>query len=215
MDIVDARHVTRTKIRNPSTNTFPFRKLPPELRIAVYEYHFFSPYHVCIDYAPSIRHATLPSKSVPSTAFLLTNRQVYAEALALCYKLHKFHFWRMRDLPRFLHQISPLARASIASISVCMERAHRSITPKFLDCMFEVEAFNMLQSECKSLNELTIFMDQTAFEGRLRDHDAIKALSRIRGLKRLSVEQYDGGEILQDKGFGDWLKEETLKPRDE
>ncbi|KAI9706574.1 MAG: hypothetical protein M1836_003581 [Candelina mexicana] len=186
---------------NPSTNTFPFQILPAELRNVVYENHFFSPYHVCIDYSPSSRRATLPSKSVPSRAFLLTNHQVYAEALAFCYKLHKFHFWRMHDLPRFLHQLSPLARANITSISVCMERAHRSTTVKLLDRMFEVEAFNMLGN-------------QNALEGRLHDHDAIEALSRIRGLKRLSVKPYDVSEILQDGGFEDWLKGETLKPHD-
>ncbi|KAF2164419.1 hypothetical protein M409DRAFT_25296 [Zasmidium cellare ATCC 36951] len=89
----------------------PFSKLPPELRLTIFEYALAFPQPLQI---PS----TTPSNPKHPTALPQTSRQLHLETSHLLYTLNTIHLTTPSHLPSFLDTISPRDTSHLRSLCI-------------------------------------------------------------------------------------------------
>jgi hypothetical protein len=89
----------------------PFRKLPAELRMAIFEDTLSHPSGICIEIDQGILKLVSPDPSTFPVALLSTCHQIRSECLALFWRNHfRFTVWAFNDVlePREIHQVEAL-----------------------------------------------------------------------------------------------------------
>ncbi len=201
---------------------FPFLRLPPELRNAVYSYILRVPedtaplsYDQAYDLLPrsviEVEHdpdPDVPQGSTARGAILRTCRQVYLEATPIAYRINTFGACSPETIQETLTVIGSLGRANITSIFLhwgWIEDDSR-------------QTFQML-GDCPRLSQLHLVIFELAllWTGDVSRRHFIKGIDNLRqigGLKILTVRVcMRSSSALID--FEAWLKEEMMKPRPE
>jgi len=126
----------------------PLLRLPRELRNDIFEHVLASTtYEVSICWTKRYPNNALESslkvrvprweQLPPDLSLLQVSRQVYAETFLLPFKLHTFYFnIRLRDIPDFLHRLTPAQRAAIKDVHVqidAMPNQHWNNKNKIMD----------------------------------------------------------------------------------
>ncbi|KAI9715481.1 MAG: hypothetical protein M1812_005957 [Candelaria pacifica] len=178
--------------------TFPFLKLPPEIRNQIYRLVLVYPstvlsLQVTMPNLSGIRTGRkefrlqrccyhwqppwLPPQVVLS--ILNVNRQVYKEAMPIFYHENHFHVWSGSNLRSFLFGIGSERRSWLREMTIVFQNAGLG------------SAFTPL-SECERLTALhiEIYLIQLHEEngGTIEDHKGLQKLSQIRGLTTLTCE---------------------------
>ena len=105
---------------SPSHDIFPFERLPPELRNAIYEHHFTTPKPITIyrklvfckkkqktDFKLAARLGTVTYLRQNDTALLRLNKATHSEALPSLYGANGFVFDTGTSMAQFLSIIGP------------------------------------------------------------------------------------------------------------
>ncbi|KAI9798253.1 MAG: hypothetical protein M1835_002739 [Candelina submexicana] len=217
--------------------SFPFFRLPPELRNQIYSYILHTQTNPAEPHSNNVKYffdsvpesnrstnlcanaiVTVPGSALDEQPYrsptargtiLRASRQTYLEALPICYRLNSFQICGTDQLADFLTAVGPVARANVREIFFCW-------------CATEdaIEAFQLLKA-CDSLTQLFIrvsgeceprIVAEEEVE-RFRDAKAVIELSQIRGLKYLGLLNDSDSGRFEDVGVEDWLQIEMTKPR--
>lgn len=172
--------------------SFPFMKLPPEIRIMIYKLHFFQPadgdtrQRFC-DAGEFCRFRRC-NNDVPVRMLFVLSKAIYAEAMPLYYRTKTFHFFHCR-VASFLAKIGPDQRQHITKIAFNLKPYNARVEiPALLDC--------------PSLRELTIVVDDpVGLWAHLRakglnvphrtTHTPLELLLQIRSIERMTVSFLD------------------------
>ncbi|KAI4116884.1 MAG: hypothetical protein LQ345_002770 [Seirophora villosa] len=177
----------------PITSPFPFMKLPPELRIMIYKYHFFQPFdhranaqcwdkQECEPGGAGCPVACI-NNGEPLHNVFMTCKTVYHEAMPLYFSKRDFHFEKLEHLGRFLANIGPYHRQHLTSIIFDYEKI--GTTP-----IFHIhEAFRLL-GDCPNLRKLVIKIASHHI-ARKATLPALATLAKIRGLEKVDVRWFD------------------------
>lgn len=188
---VETVSTTVTKAPEP-TSPFPFMKLPPELRMMVYKFHFFQkPDHLegsrCWD--PKLCGVGKPCCSaqvndgVPIQRLWMASKTIYYEAMPLFFSTRIFNFENIERLGQFLVTIGSYHRQHITAVAFTYEKAASTD-------VFEVhEAFRLL-GECPNLAKLFIHMHSHHI-WKKHAMPGSKTLLKIRGIKKLGISFFD------------------------
>ncbi|KAI4169669.1 MAG: hypothetical protein LQ346_008945 [Caloplaca aetnensis] len=168
---------------------FPFMKLPAELRIMVYKYHFNDhTYRMgqcschnkkeCAERHTG-RHLTYRHTRGVRPDLLRVSKAMYHEVMPLFFSNRLFSFEKIEDLGGFLAQIGPYNRQYITRIEFEYEKNGATN-------IFDIhEAFRLL-GECPNLSQLCIYIGahhlwrKSAFPG-------LATLRKIRGIEDLKL----------------------------
>ncbi|KAL8851953.1 MAG: hypothetical protein Q9221_003164 [Calogaya cf. arnoldii] len=179
--------------------SFPFMKLPIELRLMVYNYHFFqmvehssgrcyatySPVGVnetvCASTGP-ICFLGITNKGVHPGSLWLASKTIYHEAMPIYFRNYRFHFTWFEDLNRFLTTIPYCHRQHITKISFGYRRHAKTRN-------FDIRRAFSLLSECPNLVELAIGVLSPELH---RDTTpGLKTLLQTRGISLLEINYVD------------------------
>ncbi|MCJ1456063.1 hypothetical protein MMC28_006420 [Mycoblastus sanguinarius] len=198
-----------------SESSFPFMKLPYELRQIVYNYHFLQPvedHRHCdnLHWCPSEERCVFRTfnEGIPVRMLWTVSKAIYQEAMPLYFRTKKFIFTSLTSLIHFLSIIGPYHRQYITNVALetpndflCEEDSIRS------------KAFTLL-CKCPALTSLRISFEmcislvgdytfQSPTEEELRHAlVAIQDLLKLRGIQTLDIVFFDT-----------WL-DESRAPRD-
>ncbi|KAI4108630.1 MAG: hypothetical protein LQ339_002146 [Xanthoria mediterranea] len=173
---------------------FPFMKLPPELRVMVYNYHFFQP----VEHATSLCLATVhPSDlaeckpggpicrfaSVNNRVHMgnlwVTSKEIYHEAMPIFFSTHYFQFASLETLGHFLSTIPHYHRQHITKLRFDYLKTSKTKS-------FDIQQTLRLLSECPNLVELAIgFSADNLF--RSDRHIGPKTLLQVRGIESVEI----------------------------
>ncbi|KAL8926739.1 MAG: hypothetical protein Q9208_002813 [Pyrenodesmia sp. 3 TL-2023] len=168
---------------------FPFMKLPPELRIMVYKYHFADyTYRMggCSCHSKkeceeghTSRHLTYRyTRGVPPH-LLAVSKAMYHEVMPLFFSGRLFSFEKIEDLGAFLAQVGPYNRQHITRIQFDYEKNGATN-------IFDIhEAFRLL-GECPNLSSLSISIGAHHL-WRKAAFPALATLRKIRGIEELKL----------------------------
>ncbi|KAI4186559.1 MAG: hypothetical protein L6R41_003407 [Letrouitia leprolyta] len=179
--------VTEDSPRTPST--FPFLKLPPELRMMVYKFHYFQkPSHDNFCYQPSICGRGQPPCSsgyvnnrIPLQKLWVASKLVYHEAMPLFFQTRNFKLGNIEPLGAFLVTIGPYHRQYITSISFRYEKDRDTGA-------FEVQQAFRLLGECPNLTQLTLSFNGNILERHNPALPGMLHLLKIRGVEKLEID---------------------------
>lgn len=173
---------------------FPFMKLPPELRVMVYNYHFFQP----IEHSTSLCLATVQHSEVaeckpggPVCRFAsvnnrvhignlwVTSKEIYHEAMPIFFSTHCFQFGSLETLGHFLTTIPHYHRQYITKLRFDYFKTSKTKS-------FDVQQTIRLLSECPNLVELAMGLSA---DNLFRSDRNIgpKTLLQIRGIESLEI----------------------------
>ncbi|KAL9038459.1 MAG: hypothetical protein Q9180_003123 [Flavoplaca navasiana] len=177
-----------------SEKSFPFMKLPPEIRNTIYEMALFVPEPICIDVVwppwewyrcPSGVHAGLrTTRHSPreTCQLLLACKDVYLEASHLYFRNNIFYCYSVESLGEFLTKLTIQQRRNIRSLSFHFNDGHAP-----------AKSMRLLQG-CVSLRDLTIsFTRYTLHAFGLRMPESLKRLPglgnllKVRGIQELQI----------------------------
>ncbi|KAL9601703.1 MAG: hypothetical protein Q9219_002314 [cf. Caloplaca sp. 3 TL-2023] len=172
---------------------FPFMKLPPELRMMVYEFHFLQkPEHLegkicwdgkrCGDGEHRCRMSQL-NKDVPLQSLWTTSKIIYNEAMPLYFSTHNFSFSHIEDLGQFLTNLGAHGRQLVTSVRFVYERC---VTTEIFEAH---EAFRRL-AECPNLAGLSLVVNSNHI-WRKRRLPGLTSLLKIRGIEKLDITLFD------------------------
>ncbi|KAL8706262.1 MAG: hypothetical protein Q9225_007975 [Loekoesia sp. 1 TL-2023] len=189
--IIEAVITAVTKPREP-TSPFPFMKLPPELRMMVYKFHFFQkPDHIgesrCWDskfcgLGKPCRTARV-NDDIPIQRLWMASKTIYYEAMPLFFSTRIFDFETTERLGQFLVTIGSYHRQHITAIAFTYEKAASTH-------VFEVhEAFRLL-GDCPNLAKLFIHINSHHI-WKKHAMSGFKSLLKIRGIKELEIGFFD------------------------
>ena len=180
---------TATTVHTPDEqSSFPFMELPVELRIMVYNYHFFQPvehpregcdaiphgdWDLCAPGGPACLHG-ITNGNVNLGNLWAASKTIYHEAMPIYFSRHHFQFPTLERLGKFLITISYYQRQYITKLSF-VYRWKRSVPN------FHVQESLRLLLQCPNLIELGIGV--CSFE-HVR---GLKHLLQLRGIKKLEV----------------------------
>ncbi|KAL8931540.1 MAG: hypothetical protein Q9216_007166 [Gyalolechia sp. 2 TL-2023] len=175
-------------------SVFPLLKLPPELRMMVYKFHFFQkPSHLnpiyCV--APktcgvgqSICRLAYVNHDVPLQQLWLSCKTIYDEAMPIFFSTREFRFENIERLGEFLTTVGPYHRQHLTSIGFDYEKAGATGA-------FDVhEAFRLL-GECPTLKKLSIRIHSHYIGRKRATLPGFSTLLKIRGIKNLEVTFFD------------------------
>ncbi|KAL8892244.1 MAG: hypothetical protein Q9192_005641 [Flavoplaca navasiana] len=177
-----------------SEKSFPFMKLPPEIRNTIYEMALFVHEPVCIDLVwpgsdwyrrPSgVRGGLRTTRHSPreTCQLLLVCKDVYLEASHLYFRNNIFYCYGVGSLGEFL-----------TKLTIQQLRNIRSLSFHFSDGHAPAKAMRLLQG-CVSLRDLTIsFTRYTLHEFGLRMPESLQRLPglgdllKVRGIQELQI----------------------------
>lgn len=177
--------------------SFPFMKLPLELRNKVYEEFLVLPGSIKIktmrrksSQGDTQKAQNLKLKKGHVSNLFATSRAIYHESVPVYFGLNIFYFPKLDILAKFLSKIGPSCRRKIRSISVL----YWGKTP--------AKAAKLL-GECIGLRHLTLSFDLLSERCLPRRNRimmkiyGLKDLLRIRGLGSLRIEVEDIGLLPQ------------------
>ncbi|KAL8876822.1 MAG: hypothetical protein Q9198_005048 [Flavoplaca austrocitrina] len=169
-----------------SEKSFPFMKLPPEIRNTIYEMALFVPDPICIYFVwpggnwyrpPSGVHGGLrTNRHSPreTCQLLLVCKDVYFEASRLYFRNNIFYCYGVEDLCEFLTKLTIQQRRNIRSLSFHFSDGHAP-----------AKAMRLLRG-CVSLRDLTIsFTRSTLHEFGLRMPESLKRLPGLGDLLKV------------------------------
>ncbi|KAL9021079.1 MAG: hypothetical protein Q9185_001747 [Variospora sp. 1 TL-2023] len=177
----------------PISSPFPLMKLPPELRIMIYKYHFLQAFDHRADVQCWDKRQCEPggagcpvaciNNGEPLHSIFRTCKTSYHEAMPLYFSIRDFHFEKLELLGKFLANIGPYHRQHLTSITFDYEML--GATP-----MFHIhEAFRLL-GECPNLGQLVIKIASHHI-ARKTTLPALSTLIKIRGLEKVDVRWFD------------------------
>lgn len=150
--------------------SFPLLRLPLEIRLLIYEFHFIQ--------AGEPPTEIIPCRNYPYVSWITSqyelftvSKQLYAEAMPLYFRTRIFRFIGSTNLIQFLSAIGPYQRQHIRHISY------------YIDLSFLRQVCKHL-SRCPSLQRLSLTL-QTARDSsdyRHRPMPGMQFLGKIRGL---------------------------------
>ncbi|KAL8823744.1 MAG: hypothetical protein Q9170_008323 [Blastenia crenularia] len=173
------------------TSPFQFMKLPPELRMMVYKYHFLQvPDHLgrhcwdtekCSAGQTPCRNSQVNS-GIPLQGIWTVSKTVYHEAMPIFFAIQSFYFENVERLGKFLATIGPYHRQHITTVRFTHLKVMGTIA-------FEVkEAFRLL-GECPNLVNLSIqFLGDNATK---KSVPSLNDLAKIRGIHKLEISFFD------------------------
>ncbi|KAL8999993.1 MAG: hypothetical protein Q9169_001238 [Polycauliona sp. 2 TL-2023] len=179
-----------------SEGPFPFMRLPTELRVMVYKYHFLQTIEHSSAYCHTdvdgdcrakgpILHRSIGNKGVNLGNLWITSKTIYMEAMPLYFSTHEFHFSSINTLARFLTTIPYHHRQHITKLAFHYNKTGH------IDIHDVQQAFILL-SECPNLTSLRILIEASAMPkilGSSQQQMGLKFLCRVRGIAELTVEQ--------------------------
>ncbi|KAL8889599.1 MAG: hypothetical protein Q9215_003159 [Flavoplaca cf. flavocitrina] len=198
MSLATARSIDQTEEQAP----FPFMKLPAELRVMVYQYHFFqSAEHLaghcefareraCGSGGPACRLGIV-NEYVHLGNLWITSKAIYHEAMPIYFSTHDFHFSCIGDLFKFLTTIPYYHRQHITKLSFVYTNGCRIPKSARIDNFDIHQAFRLL-SECPNLIELGICLSGFETNRIFQSQWGLKTLLKLRGIERLTLEEVDG-----------------------
>ena len=168
--------------------SFPFMKLPPEIRIMIYNLHFFQPadgdsqQQFCA--AGEFCRFRRCNNDIPVRMLFMLSKAIYAEAMPLYYRTKTFRFYHCR-VASFLAKIGPDQRQHVTKVAFNLKPYNARV---------EIPAL----LGCPSLRELTIVVDDAVglWAGLRRKglnvphrttHTPLELLLRIRSIERVTV----------------------------
>ncbi|KAL9025396.1 MAG: hypothetical protein Q9196_005770 [Gyalolechia fulgens] len=177
-----------------SRSTFPFLRLPPELRMMVYQHHFHQkPDHrggmYCLSpktcgVGQSVCRVAQVNDLVPLQKLWLSCKTVYYEAMPIFFSTRKFEFDNIEHLGQFLATIGPYHRQHLTSIAFDYEKSGSTEA-------FDVhEAFRLL-GECPNLKRLSIHLPSHYIGRKKASLAGLSTLLRIRGIENLDLTFFD------------------------
>ncbi|KAL8848700.1 MAG: hypothetical protein Q9221_006310 [Calogaya cf. arnoldii] len=173
---------------------FPFMKLPPELRVMVYNYHFFQPVehltpHSWTNFRPDdvpecipggpICHLGIVNNRVHLGNLWVTSKTIYNEAMPIYFSTHYFQFASIESLGHFLTTIPYYHRQHITKLRLNYNK--RAETNNF-----DIQQAGRLLSECPNLSELAIgiWCNNLLLNDR---NIVLKSLLQVRGIETLDI----------------------------
>ncbi|KAL8710997.1 MAG: hypothetical protein Q9220_004596, partial [cf. Caloplaca sp. 1 TL-2023] len=180
-------------------------RLPPELRMIVYEKVFEQESESHRFCCPSCENRWYNRSSfhwyykhhndVPARNLWTVSKKVYDEAMPIYFRTRMFALNDVRDLERFLTKIGPFHRQYIRKLRFDLEK------PARVPFSVARRAFELL-AECASLRELYIFVRNTC---DMCTHllPGLQTLLQIRGIKMLCVNFSNGCSRRGDPDFND------------
>lgn len=171
----------------PTTKaSFPLMKLPLEIRIMIYEFHFLQPMDC------GIRQRSCPAgelcwfyNDVSVRMFFMLSKAIYAEAMPVYYRTKTFRvdYGRVSNV---LAKIGPEQRQYITKIAIGFDPFYASPDVPLL-------------MDCPSLKELTIFVGNVVVSqarARINGQSSLELLRHIRGIERLAILFYLDDESI-------------------
>ncbi|KAI9790866.1 MAG: hypothetical protein M1835_000668 [Candelina submexicana] len=202
--------------------TFPFLKLPPEIRNQIYRLVLVYPSMMV---SPQVAMPNLSGKRTgrrqfdircesrsqegyipPQVALSLfsVSRQIYQESMPLFYHENHFYVWSGSDLQSFLIRIVLKRRSWIREMTIILQSSGPGSVFKPL-------------SECKRLTVLHLRLSLFYFNEHngftIGEHQGLKKLSRTRGLTTLTCEDDREGQNGFAERIAQFLRASMLLPR--
>ncbi|KAI9702353.1 MAG: hypothetical protein M1836_000832 [Candelina mexicana] len=202
--------------------TFPFLKLPPEIRNQIYRLVLVYPSMMV---SPQVAMPNLSGKKTgrkqfgirceprsqegyipPQVALSLFSvcRQIYQESMPLFYHENHFYVWSGSDLQSFLLRIGSERRSWIREMTLVFQNSGLG------------SGFKPF-SECKRLTTLHIRLPFPYFNEQncatIGEHKGLQKLSRIRGLTTLTCEDDQEGQTEYAERIAQFLRSSMLSPR--
>ncbi|KAI4222672.1 MAG: hypothetical protein L6R36_005980 [Xanthoria steineri] len=177
---------------------FPFMKLPPELRVMVYNYHFFQPIeHLsrlcwatvepgdvakCKPGGPICRLASVNNR-VHMGNLWVTSKEIYHEAMPIFFSTHYFQFASLETLGHFLTTIPYYHRQYITKLRFNYLKTSKTKS-------FDIQQTFRLLSECPNLVELVVGV---SCDNLFRSDRNIgpKTLLQVRGMETVEMRFID------------------------
>lgn len=158
--------------------TFPFMRLPPELRRMIYRM-VYPEKHVKFDWANTYPGHSLIHQYYYGTPPLIVSKQMYRESRAIFLGGTKFRLNSIRILRRFLERLGPEGRKLLTALEIKYS-AHGA-----------VNTFKLL-AQCTALRSLAIIVRVEAAPyvkqpDRLMKRSGLKQLLAIRGIQELDL----------------------------
>ncbi|KAL8664025.1 MAG: hypothetical protein Q9168_007989 [Polycauliona sp. 1 TL-2023] len=194
--------------------SFPFMKLPAELRVMVYKYHLFQaaehPSGPCCAVVPGecasggrvCRHGTVNQGVQPGNLWI-ASKTIYYEAMPV-YFGSCLQFSSIENLGKFFITIPNYYRQYITKVNLCFTKTTKTIRSTKIDHFAVGQAFRLL-SECPNLIEIGMSISQDEMKGlqvRMegRELGLENLLEETRGIKKLNIKQpYATEEWLKEK----------------
>ena len=198
VSVATARSIDRTEEPAP----FPFMKLPAELRVMVYKYHFcqsaehlaghceFARERACGSGGPACRLGIV-NEYLHLGNLWITSKTIYREAMPVYFSTHDFHFSCIGDLFKFLTTIPYYHRQHITKLGFDYTNGCRIPKSARVDNFDIHQAFRLL-SDCPNLIELGICLSGFEIYRILQTQWGLKTLLKLRGIERLRIEDADG-----------------------
>ncbi|KAL8776989.1 MAG: hypothetical protein Q9213_008053 [Squamulea squamosa] len=197
MLVAVASHQVPTNIADRQSS-FPFMRLPTELRLMVYNYYFFQevkhhhPHGHCWAGMPGGGARCEPGRPVWSSGTInkgmhfgnlwAAGKAVYHEAMPIYFKKHHFRFSCIEQLGKFFTAIPYYPRQYITKLSFCYKKHPKT------QSFHAQEPFNFLL-ECPNLVELSITVRDSEMYYLIDTKQlfGFKTLLQLRGIKKLEV----------------------------
>ncbi|KAL8664024.1 MAG: hypothetical protein Q9168_007988 [Polycauliona sp. 1 TL-2023] len=166
------------------TPSFPFMKLPTELRIMIYNYHFFQAVAL-----PRSAGRFIVNQRVHLGNIWLTCKAIYQEAMPIYFSTQYFIFPSIGTLGRFLTTIPQFHRQHITKLCFGYSNIAPIAAPNVttIDILDIKRTFDLL-ADCSNLTELCIYMVSPDIHQVLGSRLGFKSLLGVRGISRLQVD---------------------------
>lgn len=160
--------------------TFPLMRLPVEIRLMIYEFHFLQ-----AGQAPDAEKSCSPgysceakvyNRNVPVRMLWMTSKTLYKEAMPIYFRTKNFRFLEAESLLSFLRIIGPHHRQHITKITLYIRQIDNA------------KVFKRI-AQCPSLEHLSLITHQYKYTRvELMRRPAIRSLLQIRNLKSVHFE---------------------------
>ncbi|KAI4268997.1 MAG: hypothetical protein LQ337_007532 [Flavoplaca oasis] len=198
ISVATARSIHLTEEQAP----FPFMKLPAELRVMVYKYHFFQSAQHLAGHC-EFAHERACGSGGPACGLgivneymhlgniWITSKAIYCEAMPIYFGTHDFHFSCIGNLFKFLTNIPYYHRQHITKLSFVHTNGGRIPKTARIDNFDIHQAFRLL-SDCPNLIELGICLSGFEAHRIFQSQWGLKTLLKLRGIETLRLEEVDG-----------------------
>ena len=200
--------------QGPPFVSFPFMKLPLELRTMVYKMHFAQPPEPHFVMAPELkplgcRLHTDPFRrcafrtingGVPVRVLWTLSKDIYHEAMSLYFQATYFMFKSLKSLAHFLKVIGPYHRQHVTSVS--LENPKFDSSKPGVISLSDDEIHTGLQGlkllrECPALRHMKFDLPVTKSH-LAEDSELFRAMLKIRGLTTVEIYGYWEREVFKD-----------------